>query len=102
MATTLHPPQFMAYFHDPSHAHWVPEIINYNGNPYMLVGDSLEEIWVSWSEENAIDPVEPDEFRVVNTFYNNLYRLNEDRSGFVEIEESPDLQGADKSWFAVR
>lgn len=100
--TTFLPHEFMVLFQDMSPGYWVPGMINYNGSPYMLVGDSLEEIFQSWIDENNIDSVGPDEFRVFNTRYDTLYRLNDDHTGFVEINRDDPLEGADRNWFDLR
>lgn len=93
---TLHPPQFMVYGLDKSGNHWVPEIINYNGSPYMLVGETLDEIYQSWEDENSID--EFLDFRVVNVRNGDLYWLNETHSGFVLVDYVGN-SGPDFNWF---
>ena len=95
-------PQFMIFTQDHSPGYWSPAIINYNGSPFMLVGQDLSEIYQAYLAEARDGDLQPQDFRVVNTFYGTLYQLNEDRNGFVEVIESPDLQGADHQYYAIQ
>lgn len=78
-------PQFVVYTQSATPGYWSPEVINYNGSPYILSGATPEDIIEVINQENEID--ELPEFRVVNTYYSQLYQLIDGQ--LVEIPENP-------------
>jgi len=91
-------PKFLLYTQSASPGYWSPEIINYNGSPYMIYGNTIEEISSAIQAEDELDEFQPDEIRVVNTHDGQLFQL--DLAGqWVEIHGSPKLTNpADRYW----